>query len=96
MFGIDVLQIVTGIISATGGSVLAIVGMAAYKAFKVKEKIQAGANGILELAGQSAGRKINMIKDKTVREQAYNDVRESADKMDDAFNKGLDETYRKE
>ena len=87
---LDINAIIGTAIGFVSASVLSPIILAAYKAFKIKDKIQSGATGILELAGISSGKKIKMIKDPPMREQVYKDVRESADKLDDAFIKGLD------
>lgn len=91
----DINSILGTALGFATASVLTPILLAAYKAFKVKEKIQEGITGILELSGKSAAKKIKLIKDPAIRDQMYKDVRESADKFDEAFNKGLDEEMAK-
>ena len=92
----DVNAILGTALGALGASILSPILLAAYKAFRIKDKLQEGASGIIELAGQSAGKKLNLIKDKEMRHQFYIDTKESADKFDDAFIAGLDKTYRED
>jgi hypothetical protein len=86
---------ILGLLSFAGGGIATQIILAIYNILKIKDKLEAGAVGILEIAGTESAKAIKKIKDQALRDKAYKDVRGCADKLDDAYIKGLDAEYLK-
>jgi hypothetical protein len=82
------------IVSTVGGLVIGTVGgpilLAAYKSFKVGQYLADGAKGLGEYFGTRTAKRIKQVKDKALRDQLANDIKNAPNDFDKAFDTAFD------
>ena len=83
------------VIGTVGGMVVGPIALATYKSFKFGQKALDGAKSIGGWFGKRAAERIKTIKDKGLRDQLAQDIKNAPNEFDAGFDEEFDKEYNK-
>jgi hypothetical protein len=91
----DINAIINAGIGLIGGTVIGAVALPLYKSLKFGEKALLGAFGVGEYFGKRTAKRVKNIKDKALRDQLAEDIKNAPNKFDEGFDQAFDLEYNK-
>lgn len=92
---VDINAIVIGLGTGAIGTLLGVIALPLYKAFKFGEKALEGARGVGGYFGKRTAQRVKKIKDINMRNHIANDIKNAPNEFDSGFDAEFDKEMAK-